>query len=34
MAATGVVEFAAQWVVLDPVTLGHATTQRYEFRVQ
>lgn len=34
MAATGGVEFAAQWVVLDPVTLDHATTQRYEFRVQ
>lgn len=34
MAATGGVEFAAQWVVFDPATLQHATTQRYEFRVQ
>lgn len=34
MAVTGGVEFAAQWVVLDPITLEHATTQRYEFRVQ
>jgi hypothetical protein len=34
MVPTGGVEFAAQWVVLDPATLQHATTQRYEFRVQ
>jgi len=34
MAATGGVKFAAQWVVFDPVTGQHATTQRYEFRVQ
>lgn len=27
-------EFAAQWVVLDPVTLRYAATARYEFRVQ
>lgn len=33
MVATGGVEFAAQWVVLDPVTLQFAATARYEFRV-
>ncbi len=34
MVATGGVEFAAQWVVLDPATLQFATSARYEFRVQ
>lgn len=34
MAAIGGVEFAAQWVVLDPNSLQYATTPRYEFRVQ
>jgi len=34
MAAANGSQFAAQWVVLDPATLDHATTQRLEFRVQ
>jgi hypothetical protein len=34
MAAAGGTAFAAQWVVLDPATLAHATTQRLQFAVQ
>ncbi|MEO6597990.1 MAG: hypothetical protein ABIP94_24870, partial [Planctomycetota bacterium] len=34
LVPTGGTEYAAQWVVLDPITLAHATTARYEFRVQ
>lgn len=34
MVPTGGVEYAAQWVVLDPATLAYATTARCEFRVQ
>lgn len=32
--AAGGTRYAAQWVVLDPLSLGYAVTARYEFRVQ
>jgi hypothetical protein len=34
LVPTAGTQYAAQWVVLDPVTLAYATTARYEFRVQ
>ncbi|HEX5050820.1 MAG TPA: VCBS repeat-containing protein [Planctomycetota bacterium] len=34
LVPTGGTPYAAQWVVLDPITLSFATTARYEFRVQ
>ena len=34
LVATGGFRAAAQWLVFDPATLGHATTPRCEFRVQ
>jgi hypothetical protein len=34
LVPAGGAPYAAQWIVLDPVTLAHAATARFEFRVQ
>jgi hypothetical protein len=34
MAPTGGTSWASQWLVLDPLTLDHAATARYQFRLQ